>query len=340
MRNILIIVILTIITLNACKDINDIHQIYLDRGEKVYLARPDSIIAEQGYKKIRLKWLVNPSPNIKSTVIYWNDRKDSIEHILNRTGGHQKDSVTITGLEEKVHVFELINRGDNNDRSLPGGEIIVNVLGDIYKNALLPCQYSYSFNNNEDTVTLKWGNTDKTYQYSIVKYSAKSDGTSKELKCSYSDKTTVIGGVNSSVGKSMTVSSFYKPDSNAFEEFESSVDKIIFGIMLHEGIYISSGYFEHPTSPRDLASEKYLTKVNETTLTGAHSDLGDSGYTIRITVNADYSVIVEQFNPEPLGEMVPGAVNKYDPVTKTFTLNYRYMAGTGWIIIHETLKLK
>ncbi len=117
--------------------------------------------------------------------------------------------------------------------------------------------------------------------------------------------------------------------------------KPIPAINIYEGNYASTGRFEHPTAPRDLALDKYMTTVNTNTITGPHSDLGGSGYTIEVKINTDNTCVVSQFaNGAPLGEMTPGAINKYDPTTKTFTLNYRYSGSNGWRTISETLKLK
>ncbi len=109
----------------------------------------------------------------------------------------------------------------------------------------------------------------------------------------------------------------------------------------YEGLYHSTGHFDHPTAPRDLDLDKYYSSVDATTISGDHSDLGGNGYTITIKVNSDNTCVVTQYaSGSVLGEMVPGAINKYDPSTKTFTLNYRYMGGNGYRTISETLKLK
>ncbi|NWJ49396.1 MAG: DUF1735 domain-containing protein [Bacteroidetes bacterium] len=105
-----------------------------------------------------------------------------------------------------------------------------------------------------------------------------------------------------------------------------------------EGSYKSTGHFDHPTSPRDLNSTKRLTTVDATTVTGPHSDLGGSGYTITIKINPDNTCIVTQYaGGVLLGEMTPGAVNKYNPETKVFTLNYRYSGSGGYRTVSETL---
>jgi len=339
MKNILQIVIVLLAVLIGCKDINDIHKEYLDRGEKIYLGRPDSVLAQQGYEKIQLKWLLNRNPNISTTVIYWNDRRDSIEHHFDNASENSRDSVMINNLEERIYVFEIINKGDNNIRSLPA-EVSKRVLGKEYRKTLSPCPFEYSFSYNEETLTIKWQPSDDTNKNSIVRYTSKSDGDKKEITCLYDKKPSVIGDVKSTKGETVDIISFYKPNESACEYFRADTSQITFDIILHAGIYVSSGYFDHPTAPRELALEKTLSKLNDNTLICGHSDLGGSGYTITMTVNSDYSVTVKQFAPDEIGEMVPGAVNKYDPVSKTFTLNYRYMGGNGWRTVNETLKLK
>lgn len=107
-----------------------------------------------------------------------------------------------------------------------------------------------------------------------------------------------------------------------------------------EGEYHATGYFDHPTASRDMDLTKYYSSVDATTITGDHSDLGGAGYTVTIKVNADNSVVVKQFaNGAEIGEMVPDTENSYNPATKTFTLNYRYMGGNGWRTVSETLVL-
>lgn len=105
------------------------------------------------------------------------------------------------------------------------------------------------------------------------------------------------------------------------------------------GNYASTGTFTHPTSgARNFTSPKTLVAVDDQTCETDHSDLGTNGYKIRLKINADNSVTVTQFSSgTEIGEPVPDAINAFDPVTKTFSLNYRYSGSGGYRVVSETL---
>jgi len=103
----------------------------------------------------------------------------------------------------------------------------------------------------------------------------------------------------------------------------------------YEGIYHSSGTFTHPTAGvRTIDEDKELSTVDCKTVKTTVGDLG--GYDAIFTVNPDFTVTVTGglSASQPL---VPDGVNKYDPATKTFTVNYYYVGGGGNRVIAETL---
>lgn len=107
------------------------------------------------------------------------------------------------------------------------------------------------------------------------------------------------------------------------------------------GNYIETGYFTHPTLPRALNLTKTLSYVDPNTVSCDLADLGSSGYTMTIKVNADNTCEVSAFlSGAPLAnsQMVPGATNQYYPDSKSFILNYQYLGGNGWRIITDTLR--
>jgi hypothetical protein len=103
----------------------------------------------------------------------------------------------------------------------------------------------------------------------------------------------------------------------------------------YQGQYQVIGTFNHPTSGIRLINEvKTLSTVDCRTVETSIGDLGGSGLTIAI--NADNSVTIsgELSASQPLIP-VTGQPNVYDPVNKTFTLNYYYVGGGGNRVISE-----
>jgi hypothetical protein len=109
---------------------------------------------------------------------------------------------------------------------------------------------------------------------------------------------------------------------------------------LYHGTYHSTGYFQHPSSPRAIDQNKVLETVSaNTNLTG----LADLGTPFLITVNADNSVtfVDGSFGSYPKGTITVDGVtynNTYDPATKTYYLYYEYIGGTGPRTIYEKLE--
>ena len=106
-----------------------------------------------------------------------------------------------------------------------------------------------------------------------------------------------------------------------------------------EGAYASTGYFTHPTVPRAIDRAKALKTVDKSTSETEFADLGGAA-TMLLKVNKDNSVtITPQGSAATLaGPFEQVGVNKYDPVTKSFTLNYQYNVGSR--VITEVIKKK
>ena len=110
----------------SCDNMDDTHKKYADESKRVYLGRPDSVRAFPGFGSVKLTWYINADPKVETTVIYWNNRRDSIVKPFIRTqDGAQKDSVVIDKtmdgkpLAEGTYFFELVNKNSRGERSLP-----------------------------------------------------------------------------------------------------------------------------------------------------------------------------------------------------------------------------
>lgn len=115
----------------------------------------------------------------------------------------------------------------------------------------------------------------------------------------------------------------------------------VIGVVLrnnYEASYTSTGFFTHPNpaSSRAISRQKDLTSIDATTSETEFADLG-TGYLMWLRVNADNTVTVIPKGSSSATTSSAG-VNKYDPTTKTFTLNYKYAGAGGDRVITETLK--
>lgn len=116
---------------------------------------------------------------------------------------------------------------------------------------------------------------------------------------------------------------------------------VLFGLAIkniYDGTYKATGVFHHPTAgDRPYTNVvKTVATVNQTTVTFPAGDLANL-----VTVTVDPTTNLLTFSGGLSGTQpfvpVPGSVNKYDPATKTFTLNYQYTGGGGFRVINEVL---
>ncbi len=105
----------------------------------------------------------------------------------------------------------------------------------------------------------------------------------------------------------------------------------------YDGTYQSTGYFSHPSAPRAIDREKHITTIDKTT---SETEFADLGLIMWLKVNKDNTVtIIPKGGAADLaGPFEQPGVNKYDPATQTFTLNYQYNVGSR--VITETIKKK
>ena len=110
--------------LSSCSKMNDLHQQYLDKGEKVYAAKVDSVTAFIGVDSQVLE-IYLPSQRVAKGLITWNLGADSLEFDAPENGNCK--TVTITGLTEGNYTYEIYTYDSFGNISLPF-EITSNVI--------------------------------------------------------------------------------------------------------------------------------------------------------------------------------------------------------------------
>lgn len=108
---------------------------------------------------------------------------------------------------------------------------------------------------------------------------------------------------------------------------------------IYDGEYRSVGTFTHPTAgKRKIDRDKTLATIDVSTVQTEYADLGGTAL-MWLRVNADNTVTIIPKGTANAATMQVG-VNKYDPATHTFTLNYKYAGAGGDRVINEVIKLK
>ncbi|TWI95549.1 uncharacterized protein DUF4361 [Mucilaginibacter frigoritolerans] len=141
-------------------------------------------------------------------------------------------------------------------------------------------------------------------------------------------------------------------------KIDSSLSRIVLAIKaksVYAGLYQAVGKAVRTDNPNDqyanynYNTQKPLSVVTPVTVQTNMADVGDPIY---LTINADNTVSINflqgitgpfyadgenggMVSFSSLGPYSQTGVNKYDPATKTFTLNYQYFGGIG--SVSETL---
>jgi hypothetical protein len=102
----------------------------------------------------------------------------------------------------------------------------------------------------------------------------------------------------------------------------------------YDGNYHASGVRVHPTLGNlPFTYDVDMNTVSVNALLG--NALADLKADLTVTVNPDNTVNVSSVTDPVV--LTPGAVNSYDPATRTFTLHYFYAGAGGNRVISETL---
>jgi len=184
----------TQLSMMSCDDMNSIHQEYYDFGEGIYTGAVDSLKGLSGYQKVRFDWEVDADPRISKTVIYWNQREDSVVVNVNRTqGGRMGFSYDLENLKEGTYTFEFITRDNQGHFSMPM-EQVVEVFGEFYVQQLRNRGVASIAKQADGTMLIEWEPiASKTVQYVTVTYTV--EGVEHSVRVENADEQTVLAGL-------------------------------------------------------------------------------------------------------------------------------------------------
>lgn len=170
MKNKLLIISLIALLMSSCDGMNDNVNIYLDKGETVYIAKSDSVKVYSGLNRFKLQfWISDPratdmvvssrfmNGDIKIEIAEDRDYTQPIEQIIECREG----SIT-------MNLTTCDNKGNKSIKD----EYSVVVYGEDYISTLAPkIVKSVSRNNETNELTINWGKTYSEIEYGVkLKY--------------------------------------------------------------------------------------------------------------------------------------------------------------------------
>lgn len=206
----------------SCDDMNDIHQKYYDKGEDIYTGVVDSLTFSAGYERVRFDWEVNADPRITKTVLFWNQRADSVVINVDRTQGGQIPFTHYLSIPEGNYTFELITRDNEGHHSMPT-EAIVLVYGANYARFLRNRGIASIEWQPDKSVLIKWEViANRDIQYANVEYTVNNE--QKSVKVYNDEMETILSGLNGE--DKLKVFTTYLP-ANALDRMDSPVREYI-----------------------------------------------------------------------------------------------------------------
>ena len=160
---------LEILMLMACQKQDHGYKEFLEGGEKIYVAKADSLRGFPGKNRIELQWLLLSDPTIASANIYWNNRADSMKVDLVKTDKIDTVSVIIPNLEEGGYDFEVISKDKKGNSSI-SKTVYAYAYGENYRRSLLPRSISNTTLTAQNELKFTWRKANEQVLSTEIKY--------------------------------------------------------------------------------------------------------------------------------------------------------------------------
>jgi hypothetical protein len=146
----------------------DVHQKYLEGGEKIYAPKVDSLYFFNGRKQVMMQFWLLESPNVRSVDIFWNNNADSLIVPVTPSTGLDSMEVYIPLKEEKAYTFYVRTTDIFGNHSL--SEMGSATSYDSIYESVLENRRVKSAETTGSTTAIQWYAAADDYVYSEVRY--------------------------------------------------------------------------------------------------------------------------------------------------------------------------
>lgn len=221
MYSLLSILSVSIFLVSSCSKMNDLHDVYLKRGETIYVGQPDSAKAFPGNGRVLLRYW-SSDPKATNLMVYWNFRLDSI--LLDIPAKFPTDSVDvlIPDLSEKKYLFELVAMNSKlENRSIPL-KLTANVFGSKFQNSLFDRNFKFATYLSPQKVQIDWQGAVEKGIASELSYT-NTDGNAVKMYIPMDQQVTVLDNFNGG----LEYRTVFLPDKIAIDTFYTDIQKVI-----------------------------------------------------------------------------------------------------------------
>lgn len=326
---------------------SDDYKKFQTKGELIYPGIVDFVKVFAGKNRVMVRGLITSDPNITRCRIFWNNRQDSIEIPISRTGGVDTVKAIINDLKEGAVSLELRTYDGSNNRSIP-----IFVVGNNYGT-----QYEQGVNNRSvissavsaGGLTLNWLAAAVTSPFTNVSYQTNA-GTTISKKVLSAELTSVLPDYK--YGTAVLIRSAYLPEATAFDTFYAAKPDTVRKFNALAGVFVSGGLRTNYTGAAAnnvvagttvLSGDKTAVELNARQIEVDYANLGGSGW--KYVFNYENGVLTVAPNATLAGGIKAGSFKilqlQFDNSAGKITVKTEYTNTAGDArVVEETLQLK
>lgn len=120
----------------SCKKMDATYSGYIKGGEIVYVSKADSVKTYPGKNRILLTWPIGTDPKVSKAIVFWNNRENSTQYIIDRKAGVDTAKLWLNNMSEGSYSLDIFTY-DNKGNSSVKVNVQSNVYGENYNNSIV-----------------------------------------------------------------------------------------------------------------------------------------------------------------------------------------------------------
>lgn len=217
----LIALVLAVCGIVSCKDMNDLHEAYLDKGEIIYTKKVDSLVALPGNERILIWGILEEGYNIDEIVVSWNDGQ-GMQAFPYSKSSKDRDTLElmVEDLEEGNYEFQVFSRDHDGNQSIPV-VLFGTAYGEIYRSNLVPRAVNgFHFDSHDAHLTFETSGANQ--RATEIKFIG-AGGEEQVAEIPANEETVTLAGYTPETG--IQYRTYYVPQPATADSQETSVDQ-------------------------------------------------------------------------------------------------------------------